>query len=83
MRLTTTKLYVDSAASRTVTQEILVADTMAPNKKTLWITVEYIDNATGLPKHISTRDFSGALDTVDGELDRDSLGHGGSGKTQV
>lgn len=64
MRLTTTKLYVDSAASRTVSQEILVADTMAPNKKTLWITVEYIDNATGLPKHLSSRDFSGAaLDT--------------------
>ncbi len=64
MRLPTVKMFTGTAATKTITQELLVADTMAPTKKTLWITVDYIDDATGLPKHISTRDFAGgALDS--------------------
>lgn len=64
MQLITTKLYTGSAAAKTINQEILVANTMSPNKSNLWITVDYTDDATGLPKHISTQDFTaGALDT--------------------
>lgn len=63
MQLVTSKLYTGGAAARTINQEVLVANSMAPNKANLWITVDYTDNATGLPKHVSTQDFAaGALD---------------------
>lgn len=65
MQLIAAKLYTDTAAIKTVTQEFLVATTMAAaaNRNTVWMTVEYIDNATGLPQHVSTRDFTApALD---------------------
>lgn len=63
MRLVASKIYTDSAAIKTITQEILVATTMTVSKASVWMTVEYIDNATGLPKHVDTRDFAApALD---------------------
>lgn len=60
MMLTSVKMFTGSAGVKTITQEILIADTMAPNKGTLWITVEYTDNATGAAMHASTRDWIGA-----------------------
>lgn len=63
MMLTAGKYFTDTAAAKTITQEILVANTMSPDKNTLWMTVEYIDDATGVTKHITTKDFSApALD---------------------
>jgi hypothetical protein len=63
MALTSVKMFTGAAAVKTITQEVLVADTMAPNKGTLWITVEYTDNATGVAMHATTRDWAGtALD---------------------
>lgn len=60
MALTSVKMFTGAAAIKTITQELLVADTMMPNKGTLWITVEYTDNATGAAMHASTRDWTGA-----------------------
>ena len=63
MRLVSSNLFTDTAAAKTITLETLIATTMSPTKKSMWMTVEYIDNATGLPKHLNTRDFSdSALD---------------------
>lgn len=58
MMLQSAKLYTGSAAIKTITQELLVANTMSPNAGNLWITVEYTDNATGLVKHLSTLDIA-------------------------
>ncbi len=64
MKLTCAKIFTDSAATKTITQEILVATTMPASKQSVWMTVEYLDNATGQPKHLDTRDFTApALDT--------------------
>lgn len=60
MMLQSAKLYTGSAAIKTITQELLVADTMYPNARNLWITVEYTDDATGINKHLSTLDISAA-----------------------
>lgn len=58
------KVFTDVAGIKTITQEFLVANTFTPTKRTAWITVEYTDNATGAPRHMSTRDIDGAaLDT--------------------
>lgn len=63
-RLPLTRLYTDTAATRTLTLEVLVPDSLVPTKESMWLTIEYTDNATGLPKSITTRDFAaGALDT--------------------
>lgn len=58
MRLISSKLFTDAEAAKTVTLEFLVSTTMTTSKKSVWMTAEYIDAATGLPKHIDTRDFS-------------------------
>ena len=64
MMLQSMKLFTGAATTKTITQEILVANTMAPHKGNLWMTVEYTDNATGAIKHLSTRDYAnGALDS--------------------
>ena len=47
--------YSDTAAVRTITQEILVSDTLTFTKDGAWITVEYIDNATGGKKYVSSK----------------------------
>lgn len=64
MMLQSMKFFTDSAAAKTITQELLVANTMAPNAGNLWLDVEYIDDATGLSRHLTTRDIAmGALAT--------------------
>lgn len=64
MQLVATKLFVDTAATKTITQEVLIANTLSLTKKTLYITVVYTDDSTGLPKSISSYDVSGgALDS--------------------
>lgn len=59
MALTSAKMFTGAATTKLITQEVLVADTMAPNKGSLWITVEYQDNATGKTRHASSRDWGG------------------------
>ena len=59
MQLSASKLFSEASASKEITQEILIADSFSLNKSTLWIDVEYTDATTGLPKHVSTRDFGG------------------------
>ena len=54
-----TKLYTAAAATKDITLEMLVATTMSPNARLCWMTVEYVDNATGLLKHLSTLDRAG------------------------
>ena len=58
MVLNSTKLYSGEAATKTVSLEILVADTMAANKRNLWATISYTDDTTGLPKCVTTRDHA-------------------------
>lgn len=59
MMLQSMKFFTDTAAAKTITQELLVANTIAPNAWNLWLDVEYIDDSTGLSKHLTTRDISG------------------------
>ena len=59
LMLQSMKFFTDSAAAKTITQELLVANTMAPNAGNLWLDVEYIDDATGLSRHLTTRDIAG------------------------
>lgn len=62
MHLTSVKMFTGASAAKTITQEVLVADTMASNAWNLWVTVEYQDATTGAMKHVSSRDVSaGAL----------------------
>lgn len=62
MRMVASKLFTGTAAAKTITQEVLIATTMSCNANNLWVTIEYTDNATGLPKHITTQDYeAGAL----------------------
>lgn len=60
------KLYTDSAGTKTITGRVLVADTITTaNKESLWLEINYIDNATGLPTSCTTRDFSAAALATD------------------
>lgn len=62
--LPVTKFYTGAADTKTITQELLVATTMTLSKTGTWISVEYTDDTTGLPKHVSSRVYTGAeLDT--------------------
>lgn len=64
MMLSTSKLFTDSAATKIITLEVLVANTMGVAKDSLWVTVDYTDNTTGLTTHLSTFDINGgALST--------------------
>ena len=60
MLLRSAKTYSGTAAALTITQEVLVSTdfTTQPNKKTLWIEVDYTDDSTGLKKTISSFDSS-------------------------
>jgi hypothetical protein len=62
--LVSSKVYTGTAAVKTITSEFLVPTTMTPTKREVWITIEYIDDATGLPKHINSRDPAGAALTT-------------------
>ncbi len=59
------KEYTAPAATATITAEVLLADTIATaTKGSMWLEITYIDDSTGLPASITTRNFSaGALDS--------------------
>jgi hypothetical protein len=64
LRMPFVKMFQDTAAAQTITLEVLVATTLSPTKKSMWMTVDYMDDSTGLPKHISTFDVgASALDS--------------------
>lgn len=54
--------YSETAVTRTITKELLVADTLTFTKDGAWITVEYIDNATGDKKHLSSKDVGSTVE---------------------
>ena len=59
--LPASKLYTEAAATKTITAEVLIADSFTThNKNTVWIEVVYTDATTGLPVSLSTRDLSAA-----------------------
>lgn len=66
MVLPFTKFYSEAAAAKTITLNLLVGDAFsAANKGSVWFDVCYIDDATGMPKYVSTRNqlSSAVLDT--------------------
>lgn len=60
IRLPLAKLYVDTPQTKTVTVEVLVATGLTSTKDNLWAYIEYVDATTGVTRHLSTKDFSGA-----------------------
>lgn len=67
MRLSSMKLFTDTAAAKTITANLLVSQSWAAgvvNKSSLWIEVSYIDDATNTLKTVSSKTTNGgALDT--------------------
>jgi hypothetical protein len=65
LKLPMTQYYTESAAVKEITVNILIANTLANiSKNTVWMTIDYTDDATGLKKSINTRTYSAAaLDT--------------------
>jgi hypothetical protein len=62
--MTSAKTYTASAVTKTVTLEALVSNVYGLNKANTWMTVQYVDNATGAVKHLTTKDpAAGALTT--------------------
>lgn len=59
--LTLGKFFADTAATKTLTVEVLISDTLTGvTSKTLWATVSYVDNSTGEVRSVSTRAIVGA-----------------------
>jgi len=51
------KLYTSAAAAKTVRMEFLLSNSFAGvDTSDLWMDVSYIDNTTGLPVHLTTRE---------------------------
>lgn len=65
VRLPCMKIWTADPKVVTITQELLVSNTLpSATKQNTWITVEYTDNATGLPRSVSSIDYSNTvLDT--------------------
>lgn len=60
-RVSSTLMFVDSAAAKTITQEFLLSTAFtALNAGNCWIELIYIDNATGDHKHVSSSVFAGS-----------------------
>lgn len=57
MQLPSVKLFTGDPAVKTLTLEMLVADTLTPTKDKVWGVLTYTDDATGALKSISSRDF--------------------------
>lgn len=56
--------YTGASAAKTLTLEILLADTITASKKTVWVDVHYIDDTTGLSTYVSSKtDAADALAT--------------------
>ena len=60
MNIPTVKMYTGNSGVKTISQEILVANTMTVTKSSMWITVNYTDS-DGIPRSENTRGF-GSLD---------------------
>lgn len=63
MSLPNVKAYTDTAGIKTIRQEILVANTLTPDRGQLWITVSYVDATTGASKFATSRASGTALAT--------------------
>lgn len=66
VQLPLSQLYTGSAATKTITLELLIANSFSGsfNARNAYFDVTYIDDTTGLPVHYSTRDMAaGALTT--------------------
>lgn len=65
MVMTSTKLFTDSPASKTLTVEALIATTYATlNKSTCYVVFSYVDDSTGDVKCVTTKDAAaGALES--------------------
>ena len=59
LRMTSGKLNTSEPATKTITLEFLTSNTHSVNKADTWMTVEYVDNTTGLMKSITTLDPAG------------------------
>lgn len=64
-RMPVMKLFTDTASTKTITVNFLLADSITlANKNTMWIEVSYIDATTGEPRSLSTKGVVGeALET--------------------
>lgn len=64
LQMPMSQYFTDTAGTREITVNLLIATTLTNvNKQTVWMTIDYTDNATGLKKSINTRDYlAGALD---------------------
>ncbi len=63
MALKLAQYYTGVAETKTITVNLLVADTFNYDKSNLWLDLSYIDNATGESRGITSRMASGSLDT--------------------
>lgn len=54
-RIPITEMYTELPAAKTLTLELLHADTIPLGRSSAWLDVVYIDSATGLPVSLSTR----------------------------
>lgn len=64
LQMPMSQYFTDSAGTREITVNLLIATTLTNvSKQSIWMTIDYTDNATGLKKSINTRDYlAGALD---------------------
>ena len=64
LQMPMSQYFTDTAGTREITVNLLIATTLTNvSKQSVWITIDYTDNATGLKKSINTRDYlAGALD---------------------
>ena len=53
-QLTFSKMFALTAAAVTVTQEFLIATTLSATKRSVWVTLSYVDATTGLTKQVSS-----------------------------
>ena len=64
LQMPMTQYFTDTAGTREITVNLLIATTLTNvSKRSVWMTIAYTDNATGLKRSIHTRDYLG------GELD--------------
>lgn len=64
LKMPMSQYFTDTAGTREITVNLLIATTLTNvSKQSVWMTVDYIDNVTGLKKSLNTRDYlAGALD---------------------
>ena len=64
LKMPMSQYFTDTAGTREITVNLLIATTLTNvSKRSVWMTIDYTDNATGLKKSLNTRDYlAGALD---------------------